>query len=106
MDLVKLASNKGFISRNNLIKVNNDYYYLWLCELQKWLREKHNIIVYLSPVLPDVKEWGILIFQVKSIESLDDFRFYKTYKLALEKGLQKALKLIENGTKNIKNSKT
>jgi hypothetical protein len=43
--LKKLSREKGFISRNNLVSVNDDYYYyLWMCELQKWLREKGVLI--------------------------------------------------------------
>ena len=46
-DLIKESRNKGFMSRNNLVQVNDDYYYLWMCELQKWLRDIYNIVVLL-----------------------------------------------------------
>ena len=46
-DLIKESKNKGFMSRDNLVQVNDDYYYLWMCELQKWLRDVHNIDVLL-----------------------------------------------------------
>lgn len=47
-DLIKESKNKGFMSRNNLVQVNDDYYYLWMCELQKWLRDVHNLHIYID----------------------------------------------------------
>lgn len=41
--LIKLSAEKGFLSKDKLVGVNTSYWYLWLCELQKWLRNKHNI---------------------------------------------------------------
>jgi predicted transcriptional regulator len=56
--------------------------------LQKWLREVHNIIITIDHVTS--KGWCYRI-QVKNSNWSN---FYKCYELALEDGLQEALKLI------------
>lgn len=48
-ELVTLSREKGFMSRDNLTTVNDEYCYLWMCELQKWLREKHNLHICIEP---------------------------------------------------------
>lgn len=51
-ELVTLSREKGFMSEGNLIVVYDEYYYLWMCELQKWLRDNHslNVEVYATTV--------------------------------------------------------
>jgi hypothetical protein len=70
--------------------------------LQKWLREKHNIFVYVTPTtLGDnavfIKDpWGKVLLQNESLyKNAVSCQF--EYEKALEAGLQKALKLINNG---------
>jgi hypothetical protein len=103
-----LAKEKGFDCRNE------DSYWSYLNEnstamcyhektcvlhptqslLQRWLREVHNIIVFVAPFkdhaadVNDPLEWNYAIYG-KSIG-----RDLKSYEEALEKGLQEALKLI------------
>jgi hypothetical protein len=86
--LIKLSKQKGFLSEDNLVTVNDDYFYLWMCELQKWLREEHGIDVYCMPVGDDSYKW------YNNIESHNPV-FTGTYEEALEVGLQEALKTIE-----------
>lgn len=46
--IIKLSEEKGFKSLHFDVELTNHtelIYYLWLCELQKWLRGKHNIHV-------------------------------------------------------------
>ena len=43
-ELLKLANEKGYFS--NFYNVD---YYLWLCSLQNWLRNKHNIHTFIYP---------------------------------------------------------
>ena len=50
-EIVKLSREKGFVSRDMLITISESYYYLWMCELQRWLREFHNIHVVLKPIM-------------------------------------------------------
>ena len=68
--------------------------------LQKWLREKHNIHIYLFPL--DNGKWG---FENNSISINLDYIFinymyegkeYNSYEEALEFALLEALKLINN----------
>lgn len=77
--------------------------YLWMCELQKWLREEHNISIYLEPfweTLEDCKDrnkrpefapWVIGEY----IEESEEPKYYKDYNEALLEGLKEALTLIE-----------
>ena len=91
MDLVQLSKEKGFMSRDKLIGVTGDYKYLWMCELQKWLRDVHNIEIavqwfdncYIKAVAK--KPFKANTYRVEGIES---------YEEALEAGLQEALNLI------------
>lgn len=87
--------------------------------LQKWLRELHNIDVVISPerfkdgvnYCVQAQKWDLSSnpelnpnFIVKGSYWFNDNGEYPTYELALEKGLQEALKLIDLET--IKEIKT
>lgn len=79
--------------------------------LQKWLREEYEIHVYITPYGKRVKEkfeeWSVSMIRELKLSSeenhmnhWDDRKFwdsvtFKTYELALEKGLQSALKLLK-----------
>ena len=98
--LVKLAKEKHF---EGLFKKEWEYntkeslrYYFWMCELQKWLREKYKLVVIISYQYEfDSTPYSYWIY--KKYNSLpinqwiDDL---KTYEEALELGLLEALKLI------------
>lgn len=98
----KLAKEKGFrsIQPHILILKSKEHYYLWMCELQKWLREIHNIHVCVDISL--LKEWYVNIYNIQNkpsefeqtYELLNEINF-KTYEEALEQGLYQALKLIK-----------
>lgn len=92
--LIQLAKDKGFISlvigKSVTAKYsNNPYYYLWLCELQKWLREKHHRHI-------NIRHLGSNFFVTLSggehVNLGNQFRYYEE---ALEKGLQEQLKKIK-----------
>jgi hypothetical protein len=102
-ELIELAKEKGFESITSIVyqiaDVENDnpdlFYYLWCCELQKWLIEKYFIYVDISfleqcgwkwQIIPLREQSAYLGFYDRSLES-DTF--------ALEGGLFKALKLID-----------
>lgn len=70
--------------------------------LQKWLREVHNIDVEASLVERlNTRNYLIRVYKNNVPVVLTTFHYYKTYEEALEIGLQEALKLIKDGSKNI-----
>ena len=108
-DTAKLAKEKGF-------KVKDNYLYKWYNELkqvhqwmylqtneeveflaptqsllQKWLREVHEILLWVEPITIDRWEFGINYPN----GGFGDAKEYNTYEEALEIGLQEALKLIK-----------
>ena len=101
--LIKLANDKGFTSHIigkavDAKHSNKDFYHLWMCELQKWLREVHNIDIDITRCNVQNHNDGVgyqYEYITPVIESISDFKIYKTYEEALEKGLQEALKLIK-----------
>jgi hypothetical protein len=92
-ELLKLANGKGYFS--NFYNVE---YYLWLCSLQNWLRNKHNIHVFIQP---RVQEFGnamglfgrIWLFDKRWITS--HYVYNDNYDSLLETLLYEALKLIK-----------
>lgn len=59
--------------------------------LQKWLREKHNIHMYVIPN-EDYTKYKVYVYQ-NSYRTVE-YKYYNTYEQALEKGLEQGLKLI------------
>lgn len=112
--LIKLSKEKNFNSdflHNEPYKYNtkeNLRYYLWLCELQKWLREKHKIFIMINDS-NGVLEQEHFRFQISELHkhnvykmSCSAFNFgnkkegnYTTYEEALEKAIFEALELIK-----------
>ena len=92
MEIFKLSKSLGFAEKLTGIKICD------LSLLAKWLREKHNIDVWVTPYLDDKKrEYNYMIvnrnIDVYDLISGDE---YNTYEQAYEIGLQEALKLIKN----------
>ena len=117
MDLKQKANEFGFVSKIKLVHENLKspdmgdldklLYYLWMCELQKWLREVHKINVE-SNYLPNVEKYKCLFipmtlkkpseYSTPGTAFTSRFNYlgkenYNTYEEALEIGLQEALKL-------------
>lgn len=96
MDLIQLSKEKGFMSRYNLVKTNANYKFLWMCEIQKWLRDKYHIYCRVA------SNSLTCHFPMNSILDIDGDKMmgprydknYITYEGALEVGLYEALKLI------------
>ena len=93
--LIILAKEKGFISEIIGKSVDSkyskkDFYYLWMCELQKWLRETYQINILICP--SKLGYWW-QIYDEKEEDSIDDTTdtYYKIYEKALEKVLLKIL---------------
>lgn len=113
--LIELAKEKGFESNilafnlkllisTDKNEINRLYYYLWLCEIQKWLRENHSIFVKIEPYHREVIDEGyniaflyevITLKRNGSIELHNANDRFVTYEKALEEGLFEALKLIK-----------
>lgn len=96
--LIELSKQKGFksIVFSDLEITSKLNFFLWLCELQKWIREEHNIEIMFD--LNDCRYF----FKIKLIknkyglsETITQFsKPFNTYEQALEQGLKESLKLI------------
>lgn len=95
-ELAQLANEKGFIPENLTISWKEDYY-LWVCSLQKWLREVHNILVIINPSRSeDEGKLDCFIYDLyENGEYFHSSRDYKNYEASLEAGLLNALQLIK-----------
>lgn len=107
-ELIKLAESKGFESyfmkvisfipcSEHVITDPEFINHLWLCELQKWLRDEKKIYISISSELEDGNlEYYIDTFTIdrKNI-NWDSTKIDYTYEKVLEKGLFEALKLIK-----------
>jgi hypothetical protein len=92
-ELIKQSRIKGFLSRDQLVEVNDDYYYLWMCEFQKWLREEHDIDIIIRKFAT-----GYYSEIYINIKIYYEPKLSKTYEKALEVGLLETLKLIPDET--------
>ena len=70
--------------------LNEMCFYLYLCDIQEWLREKHNMLVYLLWYDDNITEarWSIYVDKIYINGNVD-------YKKGLEIGIKKALTLIK-----------
>ena len=95
-ELINRAFELGFKGGNILELFDSEKpndYYLWMCLLQKWLREEHNIHL---EVIPNEEQWHTVMYPLVCIDDAGHYGDHKTYELALERGLIEALKLIKN----------
>ena len=103
--IAKLAKEKGFTVHTATTKFTNDYLlggknvmitemciYLWMCELQKWLREVHNIHITVTSISQE--SWQYHIQKPKDKLGDNYNEDYENYEEALEDGLYQALLLI------------
>lgn len=95
-ELVKLAKEKDFLG---YFPKEWEYhtkeplrYYFWLCELQKWLRDKYNI--HVEVLLIDTLT-NIYVYYILATGNVTRVGSHKTsYEIAFEDGLLEALNLI------------
>jgi hypothetical protein len=113
-ETAKLAKEKGFDIETDYFTLGNynpnndlmalcykseiDFYFLPTQSLlQRWLREKHEIFIDISTGSKD--EFGVIFGKNDTPDWIRDDTgeviFFATYEETLEKGLQKALTLIE-----------
>jgi len=98
--LIQKANKLGFVSKFFNDKPykyssNEDLrYYLYLCELQKWLRDVHQLHIYpiLLALLNPEQGWGFEI--AYKDENFDEDIEYNKQEQALEAGIYKSLELI------------
>jgi len=96
-EIVKLAKEKGFLLDINHITCFSsnyviDIYYLWLCELQKWLRDERSINMDIEfDNYQGIDEYFCTVRN--PISSYSGLHY--SYEDALEKGCFEALKLVK-----------
>lgn len=94
-ELIIKATNKGFVSVKGVI-FEEEYFYLWMCELQQWLRNMYQIKVFIFDGGKGYFEylWSIS-YQPhgKLFREEDSDKTYSTYEESLYYGLIKALTL-------------
>ena len=102
--LIELANEKKFTPQRKYIFGRDMDYYLWMCELQKWLRDEYGIY---ATVIPDKSYDFGLLFNVVIKSDAEDYMYdlilrhdgkimdLKLHEQALEQGLINALKLIK-----------
>lgn len=117
-ELAKLVKEKGFKTQSittgytftyllggKNIMINDTCIYLFLCEIQKWLREVHKIDCFPEHVFlgesANIKYKPLITTGIDDIDSEKYYNYsfgniYDTYEQAFEFGLQEALKLINN----------
>ena len=93
------TSNSHEIKQINLKGLSNSDFILFCSAptqslLQRWLREKHNIRVFVSESFHNSEKYDAHIY-----DSGLNFSTHKTYEEALENGLYKGLLLIKNDEK-------
>lgn len=104
-ETAKLAQKKGYNRIPDEIEISNEVNYIKHFEiptqalLQKWLREVHNIKVFIiSTNFYEMYSYNIVYRHKTSLDfvrKITDYNdIYKTYEQALEVGLKQALELI------------
>lgn len=63
--------------------------------LQKWLREEHDVVVYLRPIFDGSGRWSVYVDDYSGHHMVSDYVFKDTYEEALEIGLQLGLNEIK-----------
>ena len=63
--------------------------------LQKWIREKHGLYIWLKPSNDVLDRWSVYIDDGLGHHYLTDYLYVDGYEAALEDGLQESLKLIK-----------
>ena len=102
--LIKLAKEKGFSNKVNYkegifyaedILEDNKAYYLWLCLLQRWLREKKDVFVCVESGYDRMGKYNRgFNLDVNGGSIYDDNDVFEEYEEALERGLIRGLELI------------
>jgi hypothetical protein len=92
--LLQLANEKGYFS--NFYNVE---YYLWLCSLQNWLRNNHNIHIFIQPHVAahgNVMSFYGRVWNFNQRWLASSFEFNDDYTILFEALCFEALNLIKN----------
>ena len=97
--LIEQAERIGFqsiifdLKTNTDIEIEGTIYYLWMCELQKWLRDErgYHVESLISPTFNFERHTWCIVSDKKMLKADAE----DTYELALQAGLLEACKLIE-----------
>jgi len=96
--LIELTKKIGFTSAIigksiESLYSSKDFYYLWLCELQKWCREIQHLDVFVCDSIDLEYDWVI----VNNVEGHIDHNEtgHEDYRDALEEGLFKVCTIIK-----------
>ena len=90
-ELIKLSEESGFESQYIIPpkEMSELHYYLWMCELQKWIRDENGIYIGITYFKQGNGYW------VSRIHYRDINIPEPIYEQALEAGLIEALKLLK-----------
>jgi len=89
-----LADYLKFCPQNRSIGRKEDPY-LWMCELQRWLRDVHKIDAFVNPIETLLFENRSYQSRVLTKTSITIGGVYDSYEKSLEVALESALKLIK-----------
>jgi len=98
--LIEYVNEMGFTSKIigksvNSMYSSKDFYYLWLCELQKWCRDTQYLDVFISSSIKENHyDWDIYSQEEESTVNHCE-EPYADYQDALEIGLYEACKIIK-----------
>ena len=97
-NLIEKAKEKGFNQKKDILF---EYYeekeaqLMWMCLLQKWLRDEHDVYVEVDRILqPDIGYFHWYCWNEKTDLDYSGIGA-KTYEQALEEALTKALELLK-----------
>lgn len=100
-ELIELSKKIGFESRIQLVHDNYKspdggqldklLNYLWMCELQKWLRDEHVFYISIRRTVDEKTKQSGWRF---SIMLMNNFTYHDKYEQALQQGLIEAIKII------------
>ena len=111
MNIVKFSKKNGFVSRETLINVADEYYPIYLTEMKNWLQSKYKILVEVNFNDGLYRKLHEKAHKKKSsnyhwcvFTNIDDPDFFyekfwsddtfESYEKSLEKALEYGLKLI------------
>jgi len=88
-----ISIESPFMFNPEVIERDNLNYYLWMCELQKWLRDErgYHVESLISPTFNFERHTWCIVSDKKMLKADAE----DTYELALQAGLLEACKLIE-----------
>ncbi len=92
--VINMAVNRGFETVQPIDGWTNDY--IWLCEVQQWLRKNHNLHIVVKLGHGDTTWYSYHIQSIETDEIVIDIDdSWPDHELALEAAVKHALKIIK-----------